>query len=266
MQVPIVLTHYATWREDSDLKYLRGVKLVNHITRILEFCGAEVDVSDKLMSGMQTQSRNEFGMVCCEECDPEAACPVSSEPQVSKNPQNPPQLSVMPCTPADAASCCVVNEECGKGHVEPKCDNMMREKTPWIEGSLHAPSKRQADCRIKALGVSSENKYVMCAPHNEEMTRETQAPHSCVSERLELSEKDNTERQANEVKKEGHSADKTQDASHKQQAIKPSEVKKFVITDSMKGVQDTGWVYQYFGVVDAKTGRKWDGSVSEYCR
>lgn len=256
-----MLSHYATQRTDSSLKYQRGVKLANHITRILEFCGAKVDCNEKAMSGTGSENKNkEFIMVNHEECEPKAACPVSSEPQATQNPQ---YSQMTRGTPVDPAYYCAVNEESGEGPVRSMCD-VMREKIARTEEGLIASSERQVDCRNEATGVSSENTYVTCASGNEDMATET--PYSCVSEKLEWSEKESTERQSDEVKKEEHSTVSTQDASHDQQERALSEVKEFLITDSMKGVKDDCLVYQYCGAVDAKTGTKWNGSLEEYCR
>lgn len=256
-----MLSHYAAQRERSSLKYIRGVKLANHITRILEFCGATVDDSKEGTSGTGTESRNEeFMMVNHEECEPEAAIPVSSEPQDSQSPQQ----RINAGTPVDPLHYYVVNEkESGKDLLGHKYN--AGQKKPRVDGGLDARFERQIGSGSEASGESSEKMYVMCAPCSEDMARETQSPYSCVSERLDRPEKDNTERPSDEVKKEP-SSESTQDTSHEQQDKTPPEVVEFVITDSMKGIQNTLWVYQYFGVVDAKTGNPWTGSVEEYCR
>ncbi|XP_050691821.1 uncharacterized protein LOC126983231 isoform X2 [Eriocheir sinensis] len=261
-QVPIVLSHYAAQREHAGLKYTRGIKLANHITRILEFCGASVDASDTTTSGTGPESKDEeYMIVSREECEPEAACPLASEPQDSQNPQH----SRLPGTSVNPASYCVVNErESAKGLPGHMCGDAVRQKL-LVDGGLDSPPERQVDSSNEASGVSGEM-YVMCAPSNEVVTTETQTPYYCVSERLEWPEKADAERQTDETKGEEHSAQLTQDETQRQKERRPSDVIEFVITDSMKGIQNSPWVYQYFGVVDGKTGNPWTGSVEEYCR
>lgn len=254
LQVPIVLSHYAAQREHSGLKYMRGVKLANHITRILKFCGANIHSVSKGKSGTGLESKDEeFMMVSHEECEPEAACPLPSEPQDSQN-----------SSPVDPAHYHLVNErEPAKDPLGHKCGNAVRQKKQRTDGGADLQPEREMDCRNKASGVSSET-YVMCSPSTEVTKTETQTLSSCVSERLEWPVKGNTERQSDE-KGEEHSGKMTKDSSKGQEKT-PSNVIEFIITDSMKGIQNSPWVYQYFGVVDAKTGSTWTGSVEEYCR
>lgn len=267
------MRHRAAQSEDSNLKHMRGVKLANHITRILELCSARMDSSKEVISEKGIESKDEVMPVDHEECEPKAVCPQSLELQDSENSQNrlnpSPQQSVLPGTPLDPAHYCVVSERVSnKSPVGQKCGDVVRQK-PQFGLESDTPEK-QADCGKEASGVSREKIHVR-PPCNEDTKRETHVPYSCVSERLKWPEKDSTERQTDEIKKEEHSVESTLDASHEQQGRSqreraPSEVTEFLITDSMKGVRNSLWVYQYFGVVDAKTGNPWAGSVEEYCR
>lgn len=262
LQVPIVLSHYTAQRERTGLKYTRGIKLANHITRILKFCGASVDASDTATSATGPESKNEeYMLVSHEECEPEAAHPLISDLQNTQNAQH----SRIPGTSVDPASYCVVSErESAEGLPGHRCDSAVRQRV-LVDGGSDSPHERQLDSRKEALGVSGKM-YVMCSPSNEVVTTETQTPNCCVSERVEWPEKVDMERQTDEVKREENSAQVTQDKTRRQRERRPSYVKEFLITDSMKGIQDSPWVYQYFGVVDAKTGNPWTGSVEEYCR
>lgn len=255
-QVPVIVSHYMTQNASCSLKNMRGMKLANHITKILELCGAKVNLRERQSALVVTSKDEDFMVVGHEDCEPEAACPVTLEPH-----SHLPEQSTHRGTPMASAHYSVVNErESGWGFTECKQDNEVRQKKPRSEADFNMPCGRRGEIRSGVSDTTYEKIHVMCEPQNQSTEIETQAPRTCVSGRIELPVKDEkTETQGEE------NISPTQDAPDEQKDKLVSEI-KFVITDSMKGVEDGPWVYQYGGVVDAKTGNPWTGSVQDYCR
>ncbi|KAG0723702.1 DALR anticodon-binding domain-containing protein 3 [Chionoecetes opilio] len=163
----------------------------------------------------------------------------------------------------------VVNEKQSKEVNSEHRDSQakQKQKKPCIETDFDVLSSRKQgrndenrmmDKIESAVPDATEGKMcVVCVPENQCKSSETQTLQSRVSERKESL-----------VKNEIREAENTSPGLNVSDEQKDKLVSgmEFVITDSMKGVQRGPWVYQYVGVVDAKTGKPWTGSVQDYCR
>ena len=236
---------------NSSLRNMRGLKLANHISKILGLCGAKVKVRKN--NGDKSKDE-EFMMVDNEDCEQQLTQLVTAEPHNHSLEQSTDRGT--PLAPAYYS----VMRECDWGMAECTQDTGTRQKKLHMESDCDVLCGRQREIDSVVPDTMDGKKYVTCASQSQSTAIDTQTPKSCVRERVELPVKD----EKTVAQKEPTSLS-SQDATDEQKDELVCEI-EFVITDSLKGIENGPWVYHYGGVVHAKTGNPWIGSLNDYYR